>query len=91
MITMINWKDPLDVAMAICMIIASTIVCIAIVIIIIVVRNCTPIQVYINDGQQQIIKKDYWIKNNVEDIEIYIQYPDGTLHKYIPENKENAA
>ena len=86
---MIDWKDPVDVIMAIFMIICSIMACIGIAIIIDTLKNCNPVQVYINDGQQQIIKKDYWIKSNVEDIEIYVQYPDGTLHKYIPENKED--
>lgn len=88
---MIDWKDPVDVIMAIFMTICSIIACIGIAIIIDTVKNCSPVQVYINDGQQQIIKKDYWIKSNVEDIEIYVQYSDGTLHRYIPDNKENTA
>lgn len=88
---MIDWKVPADVIMAIFMIICSIMVCIGIVIVIDTAITCKPIQVYINDGQQRIIKEDYWIKSNVEDIEIYVQYPDGTLHRYIPENKENAA
>lgn len=88
---MIDWKDPADVIMAFFMIICSIMACIGIAIIINTLKNCNPIQVYINDGQQQIIKQDYWIKSNVEDIEIYIQYPDGTLHRYISENKEDAA
>jgi hypothetical protein len=47
---MIDWKDPVDVIMAIFMIVCSIIVCIGIVIIIDTLKNCSPIQVYINDG-----------------------------------------
>lgn len=74
---MIDWKDPADVIMVIFMTICSIMACIGIAIIIDTVKNCSPVQVYINDGQQQIIKKDYWIKSNAENIEIYVQYPDG--------------
>ena len=47
---MIDWKNPVDIIMAIFMIICSVIVCIGIVIVINTVINCNPIQVYINDG-----------------------------------------
>ena len=88
---MINWKKLVDVIMVILTIVCVIMICIGIVINIDTLKNCSLIQVYINDGEQQIIKKGYWVKSNVEDIEIYVQYSDGTLHKYIPENKENAA
>ena len=89
---MINWKEqPVEAIFGALTLVVTFILIVILVYIIIQDKNSNHIRIYINDGQQKIEKRGCYVTSDINNIEVYIQYPDGTLHKYVPENKGDAA